>query len=142
MSKDVEIKPGQWWKYNEHDNYFHLVTCVSGGDVHVVDYIKREPFGPEVRIMPNSDIYWKFYCTLCSPPLWSYTQERYQKLKDSGMMYEWYPEATGDYATDCDGGKYAVENDYREGHLNGQELLFGQEIKSKEDEEFEFDNSD
>ena len=42
-------------------------------------------------------------------PLKDFTKDEYNRLMATGMLFEFYPEATGDYLSDCE-----VMEDYEE----------------------------
>ena len=51
------------------------------------------------------------------PKIKDFTKEEYLKLLNSGMFWEWYPEATGIYETDKDMSNnncFSIENDTKE----------------------------
>jgi hypothetical protein len=95
----LEVKEGQWYEssplYSKEANYLKIVTV---GSLYGCIYYAED----KTRYWPgsiNNDWLEKNW-TLTTQPLWTMTIEEYNAVKDSGMFWEYYPEATGIYVTD------------------------------------------
>lgn len=89
-----EIKVNHWYDYKEEWILIKEITSMATGIVKV--YNKTGGYSDQRSLRLD---FLRGYAPI-KQPLCTMTPEEYKTLLESGMFYEWYPEATGAYSRD------------------------------------------